>query len=69
MVYGKWGAHVSYDLFEDCEAFCESLCFLLICVVPQRLQENVKEGNLEPREQSVAVEAQVSSLLSSLVAA
>lgn len=63
----KWGADVSYDLFQDCEAVGESLGFLLICIVPQRLQESVKEGNLDPREQSVAMEAQVPSLLSSLV--
>lgn len=62
MACGKWGwGHESYDLFRHCKAFCESLCFLLICVVPQRLEENVKEGNLEPREQSVALEAQVPS--------
>lgn len=32
---------------------------MLLCPVPQRLQEAVKEGNLEPREQAVALEAQV----------
>lgn len=36
---------------------------LVYLIFPQTLHEKVKEGNLDPREQSVAMEAQVCSLL------
>lgn len=35
---------------------------LVYLIFPQTLHEKVKEGNLDPREQSVAMEAQVCSL-------
>lgn len=39
-----------------------NLC-LVYLIFPQTLHEKVKEGNLDPREQSVAMEAQVCSLI------
>lgn len=41
------------------EVSSDDEALLLLCLVLQRLQEAVQEGNLEPREQMVALEAQV----------